>query len=1125
MTHLSLSLLGHFKVFREDQTGVEFATDKARALLAYLAVERDHAHRRDYLAALLWPDQPEARARQNLRQALSSLRQTLGDSDALPVPLLLVSRETVQVNPNARAASDVAEFTALLEAVRRHTHRQPGTCLPCLRRMERMATLYTGDFLAHFYLSDSELFEEWALLKREWLHREALQALVALSHYYERRGDLDAARAYTQRQLALDPWREEAHRQLMRLLALDGERSTALAQYETCRRVLATEFGAEPAAETVELWGRISESANLQISKAANQPSSPPLPLPPSPFVGRDRECAELAKLLANPECRLVTLIGPGGIGKSRLALQVAENHRGVFADGVVFVSLTSIAHADALLHAIADALLPPAAPRDFHQLLAHVRGKELLLVLDNFEHLVDYGEHLSTLLHHARGLTLLVTSREKLRLQEEWLYPLEGLDYPASPADLRTAPETYSALALFRQQARRAQPRFELTPNVLPDAIRICALVQGLPLGIELAAAAIAEQPCAELADALAQTFDALKTTLRNAPARHHSLRAVFEHSWALLTAGQQRTFTALSVFAGSFDGEAAHAVAGVSAAELAALTAKSLLTANDARYFWHEATRQYATERLAEDVARAEALHVQHSAVFAARLARNATSAESFAALERDRGNLQAAWNWVSARAETDALAAMAQGLGEFYRWRGPAQEGLEIITAAVERLADRPPSPVQAELRIEEIQLLNLLSRYDEALPRAATVVALGQHLTAPQIEATGYFLEGQTLQKQGQSEAAQTPLEKALALARTLAGTEGQRLETKILSEMGNAAQRYGKQAQAQHYYEQALALCQSLADRGAESALRNNLGSLCWDQGDYDAAREQLARALQLYRELGNLPGEAKALNNLANVAADQRDYSSARQHYQQALEIHQATGNTHAQSGILNNLGALYWDLGRYAEAREAYRHALTLYRESGNRQAAGETLANLSLLELRLGNPQAALPLAQEALRASEECHDPTNLANTCSYLGKIQTTLRCWDEAEHWYRRALTLRQALPHLGRQLELTAELAYLTHKRGDAPQALREIEPVLAALDDALALSGAEEPYQVYWACYEILHANGDERAPTLLETARQRLHTHAASISDPELRRSFLENVPIHRQIAGSAS
>jgi predicted ATPase/DNA-binding SARP family transcriptional activator/Tfp pilus assembly protein PilF len=1131
MAQLAFTLLGSFQVTLDGRPVTDLATDKARALLVYLAVEHDRPHRREALAALLWPDQPADRARQSLRQALVHVRHAVCDTTA-DCPFLLIERNEVQLNPAADVRLDVTAFTRLSDACKSHPHRNLTSCLPCLHRFQAMLALYHGEFLAGFLISDSELFEEWALLKREWLHMRAMEGLAHLADYHEQRDELDIARRYVQQQVQLEPWREEAHRQLIRLLALAGQRSTALAQYELCRRILHSEFGAEPASETTKLW--------LQIRDGILTPPTTvkPMTSPAAPFVGRDTELDEIAEWLAGRDCRLVTITGPGGIGKTRLAQQSAEQHHGLFTDGVVFVNLTSVSSGDMIAPAIGDALaLPPAPHSDPTRLFRYLRNKNMLIVLDNFEHLVDSGQFLSDLLYHAPSVILLVTSREKLRLREEWVYVLEGLAYPPSPAEVDGAPLSYSAVALFRHRAIQVQRHFALTDGLLPDVIRICDLVEGLPLGVELAAAATADRSCAEIATALERTLDALETSLRNVPARHRSLRAAFEHSWALLTPGEQGYFMALAVFSGGFDAEAARAVAGATQRDLATLTAKSLLTFDGARYLWHEATHQYAVERL-EANPNAITLRGRHSAHFAARLSPSAAAFDGADActlidtLERDRANLRAAWQWAVSRQHVEELGTMAEGIGKFYRLRGPAQEGLNMITDALESLPavaqaqEHAYSLLLARLWAERTQLLNLQVRYEEALQSVTHLITLGEQISSPLWESTGHFLKGQTLQQQGKYEAARQALERGLQAVQATetpgsGNSEVAVLKADLLRELGNIALRRGDQVTAQGQYEEALCLYQGVEDRRGENAVINNLGILSYDRGDYTGARAWLTKALVLYRALANLPGEAKALNNLANVAADQRDYSAALQHYQAALQVHRTIANTHAQSGVLNNLGALYWELGLYVEARDAYRQALSIFRESGNRQAEGETLANLSLLELRVGSPRAALPLAQEATAASVECQDLSNLANTYTYLGQIHTALQQWDDAESWYREALAIRKEVVHPGRSLELTAELACLTWQRGRPAEALIELAPVLAALQTTTFLEGAEDPYHVYWICYEVLQANADARAAACLATAQKQLLDQANRIPDPVLRRSFLENVPTHRRVA----
>ncbi|MBN1246413.1 MAG: tetratricopeptide repeat protein [Anaerolineae bacterium] len=1138
MAQLTINLLGSFQVTLDERHITNFATDKARALLAFLAVERDRPHRREALAALLWPEQPEERARQSLRQALLHLRQALCDS-ATACPFILLDRNELQLNPAADVVLDVIAFTTLAEACESHQHRSREACLPCLRRSAAMLDGYSGEFLAGFSIPDSAVFEEWALMKQEWLHVRAMEGLMQLADYHERRGDVKMARAYAQRQVQLEPWREEAHRQLMRLLALDGQRSAALAQYETCRRILRAEFSVEPAMETTQLRAQIEGQAGYGYPLVSAQEHAPVFDLPATPFLGREAELAEISELLASPHCRLLTVTGPGGIGKTRLALEIAERHRGLFVDGVAFIDLAAVTGRDAMAAVIGDALALPADPKhDWRWLCQTLHNREVLLVLDSFEHLVDAGALLSELLHDAPGVILLVVSRERLRLHEEWVYPLGGLPYPSSLDLIGAAPLRYGALALFRQRAVQVQRHFALTEEVLPAVIRICALVDGLPLGIELAAAAVAERSCPEIAEALAQTLDALETTFRNAPARHHSLRATFEHAWGLLSSAEQRCFTALAVFALGFDNEAARAVADTAGNDLTTLVAKSLLTFDGGRYAWHQVSHQYAQERLEADQGRVAGLRDRHCEFYAGRVAGYAAlmdgegAREAQAAMEADHANVERAWRWAVSQRRVASVSKLLVGLAKFHRLRGPVQEGLDLIGYALDSLGSSEETPLDllARLRVEQAQLFSLQQRYEDALACIEQLIELGTRRSSGMWLGTGLFLRGQTLQQQGQYEEALRALEEGLwsldALGSSAAAdSEIERLMANLMRELGNIATRQGEQLQAQQRYEQALRSYQALHDLRGESAVLNNLGALAWDRGDYALAQARLIEALKLYRMLGNLSGEAKALNNLANLAADQYDYDRALRHYQDVLEIHRATHNTQAQSAALNNLGALLWELGRYREARDAYRRALTLYRASGNRQAEGETLGNLSLLELRTGNLQAALAWGRQAVSTSKGCHDVINLANVYSYLGKIHAAAHQWCEADAAYRAALAIRTEVPHPGRLLELTACLAYLTWQQGDAAQALIDLTPVLEALEEDAALEGSEEPYEVYWVCYEVLRANGDPRAASLLATAKQRLMAHADQISDMSLRQSFLENVPANSRIARSQS
>src|SRR5512143_3089291 len=247
MAHLTMGVLGAMQATLADGQTAKFRSDQTRALLAFLAVEADRPHRRDALVGLLWPDEPEAVARHNLRQALVNLRRTIGDHAAQP-PFLLITHHEIQFNRASDFALDATQFDAHLAACAAHTHARLDDCAVCAPRLQQAADLYRGQFLQEFFLKNSAAFEEWALARREAFHQRVLDALAALGTYYERHGDTAAARRAAARALELDPWREEAHRQLMRAFALEGQHAASLAQYETCRRLLAEEMDVEPSS-------------------------------------------------------------------------------------------------------------------------------------------------------------------------------------------------------------------------------------------------------------------------------------------------------------------------------------------------------------------------------------------------------------------------------------------------------------------------------------------------------------------------------------------------------------------------------------------------------------------------------------------------------------------------------------------------------------------------------------------------------------------------------------------------------------------------------------------------------------------------------------------------------------
>jgi len=967
----------------------DFATDKARALLAYLVVEAERAHRRDALAGLLWPDQSQDKARHNLRQTLSYLRQALDDRDEA-VPFLWVNRQAIQFNRDSDHWLDIAAFTALVEACERHWHRRLGSCLPCMRRMEQMAELYREGFLKQFFLSDSSVFEEWALLKREWFHREIIRALHHLSNYYERRGDYERAQEYAWRQITLEPWHEEAHRQLIRLLVLDGQRSKALAQYQVCCQALAEELRVEPTQETTALYEsiRAGETAPVRLRSSAPLHKLPPSP---TPFVGREADLAELAELLANPDCRLVTVVGPGGIGKTRLALRVAADHVGAFAHGVTFVPLTSISSPRLFASTIADAL-----GFSFHerrdpeeQLLGYLREKDMLLVLDSLEHILEGSTFLTEMLRRAPNLVLFVTSRERLNLREEWVYEVRELTYPKeemvgdgksySALSLSKGAIPMDAVVLFQQCARRVTQRSSLDEADIPSVVRICQLVEGVPLGVELAAAWLRVHSCREIAREIERSLDILTTRLRNVPERHRSIRATFEYSWQLLSETEKSVLARLSVFRGGFQREAAAVVAGASTATLSALLDKSLIRrASSDRYDIHGLLKQYAGEKLEDNPQAVEDVQLQYIRYFAAFLERReerlkgARQKQALLDIALEIENARRAWRLAVSRGCAREIEQSVDSLYHFFNFRGRFREGVECFDQAIERWdGDEQQGRVLGKVMSRRGALCRPLGRYQQARTHLERSLAVFQRFGVQTEQVFCLVNLADAARKQGKYQEGEQLAQEGLTLSRQI---EEYRGTARSLFLLGVIRYRTGDVERAEVLLNESLATARESGDQRLMMSALNTLGDVTCHRGDYAEAQTVFEECVSLSRELDDRYSVAMHLNNLGTVLHVLERYGEARLYYEESLEICHRIGDRTGQAIALSNLGEVAHARGAYREALDCYQEALSIGRDIQDQRAIVACLNNLGDTTCALGDYVGAQDYLAEALEIATQ-------------------------------------------------------------------------------------------------------------------------------------------------------
>lgn len=970
-----LGLLGSFQISLGNAPIPGLRSDKSRALLAFLAVEADRSHRRERLVGLLWPDYPEVAARHNLRQTVFGLRQVLGDHKA-KCPFLLLSREEIQFNAASDFELDVAQFNTHLAAVQRHTHAHLVDCADCAAHLQQAVELYRGKFLEEFFLEDSAEFEEWALVQREGLHQHALRALAQLADYCEKQGDLAGARAHAQRQLELDPWREQAHATMMRLYALQGDRTAAMTQYETCRRVLAKELGVEPSEETRILYEQIVDGKWKPLTPSPLQHASSHLPTQLTRFVGRAREQADLAQMLSNPDCCLLTLVGPGGIGKTRLALQVGANSRAMFAQGVFFIPLDATPSLGSVVQAISTALgLSSHGHTDPQlQLLNFLRERETLLIMDNVEHLPNAGGLFVEMLHSAPKTKLLVTSREQLAVREEWIYEVKGLAVPTSQVG---QVEEFDAVALFMERARRAQAGFRLTEEDKVAVVRLCRLVEGVPLALELAAAWVRTLAVSEIVREIERNLDFLSVSWRDLPERHRSLRAVFDHSWSRLAAEEQKALGWLAVFHGGFHRRAAERVAQASLPLLASLVAKSLIhqkrsgqsgrSSPVGRYEMHELVRHYAEERLIERGER-EAACREHFCYFlgfaeeAEPMLIGREQVAWFNRLEEEHGNLQTALDWSLNRAGMLDSAAgeeslrLANALVTFWTRRDHWSEGRAWLERVLSQTAHLPATLERAKALNGAVTLAVQQADTVAATNLAQESLKLAHGLGDPLRIAWALNSYANVLWKKKEYAAAQSECEKGLALFRQLGDDYG---VAESLHALGHLAINQDHPAQAQRSLEDSLACYRKIGDLLGMYSVMGDLGLVAYLQNQDTSARSYLDQALSGARDIENIATTEAALNRLGDLARARGDYDEAGRLYTECLDLYRRMGDRDEIPSLLHNLGYVERARGNQGRAFALFREALGIQLETGNGAGIAECLEGIGAVLTETDRPE----------------------------------------------------------------------------------------------------------------------------------------------------------------------
>jgi predicted ATPase/DNA-binding SARP family transcriptional activator len=1112
MTSLEMSLLGPWRISHAERGDLELRRLKGVALLAYLAVEAGQAHSRASLLGLLWPELSEADARNNLRVTLSQLRKELrGEGDA-SAQYLIGGRNSLQFNQKSEHWLDVAEFQALIDASAAHAHESRAACAECRERLGRAAALYRGEFMAGFHLDGCAVFDEWLFVQRERHHVKIMQLLGELANAWEQAGEHRLAEKYARRQIEIDPLWESAQRQLMSILRLQGQRNAALVQYEVFQALLAEELGVEPEAETLLLAEQIRSGVELVPQAQRSEPATEMLrtahnlPENVTPFIGRERELAQLGDRFQTGAYRLISIAGIAGIGKTRLAVQAARENRHLFPDGAFFVALAAVQSSTAIATAIAATLeipLSAAEQSPRQQLVQRLRGQKVLLVLDNLEHLLDDSQAMTTaellleILHAAPGVTLLVTSQERLNLQAEDLIHLSGLALPAD--DGAPGAGGFAAIRLFCDRAYRLRKSFKLTDENTPHVVRICRLVEGMPLAIELAASWIREFEPQDLAGALEQSLDTLTTLQRDVVPRHRSIRAAFEYSWQHLTEPERELLGQLALFRGGFDLGAAAAVADATPIFLTGLRHKSLIRgAGSGRYSVHELLRQFALEKLAEQSDALARAYLRHSNYYLSFVGQRRDALygkrphDAVAEIRRELDNVVQAWRWsveygrFADLVESGCLA----GLARFYEMTGLYFEGERVFAGAVAQ---------------SEKSLRDTAHEKDNAGIRQRQ----GTH-TRLLIALSEFFLSRVKL------DALEKTAGEAMSLAADMGDADG---EAHACLLAGLAHINRGDNVRALSLFSRGLTRAEEAQRPSLAGVLLRHIGNAWRQRGNLEQEASCLTRALELQRTAGNRAEEQTLLIWLGMNHYRCGEFVAGRDRLEQALALSQAVGDPSRESKAEFVLGLIETALGDYVTARGRFEKVRLVNRDLGDRWQEAYALAQLAAVNGKLGHYDIAVVQAQEAVSIAERHQLTEASSDALMLLGYLFADLGCWGEARDTFARSLQHWHAIGQQVSVAESQVGLAYATWRLGDHEEALALLDPLMSYLECA-KLDGAKERFRVWLMGYQILTASEDDRAGPVLRRAHDVLQAQAERMDDAGLRCSFLEKVAVNRQL-----
>lgn len=1097
---LTLFILGKTASLKDGED-LTFRTRKAEAILYYLVIVA-RAVDRTTLAELFWPNMTTANAQKNLRTILPDLRASLGD-------YLIFNAQEISFNQQLEHWVDYYQLRQLLL----------DSSLADTVKLARYEELYQGELLARLNVANTPDFETWLERQREELAQKNAEMLQALAERSWQQGTFKVVQEATRLWLALQPWAESAHRLRMKLFWHDQQRSAALLQYNQCFEYLQEELGIEPSPETKKLYiqiqqGAISQSAEGQTDHYP-QPKRHNLPRRFSSFVGRKQELALLRRLLLEDRYPLVTVVGEGGVGKTRLTLALAEQivadaANMPYYDGVWFVSCAGISEGNGA-HEQLIITIGAAIGLDFQgtkplaqQLLNYLTDKSLLLILDNFEHLTRHIALLLSWLEKNKDLQLIVTSRHELNLKDSRSLRLEGMSIPPlgqnslvqNSVDPLISSEELAALCrtssvqLLSERAKKVWPSFAITQQNGLAAAKLCQLLAGNPLALELAATLIMHYDLATLASELSLNYSLLAAELQDLPPRQRSIYNTIDYSWRLLPPELATLLAQCSVFRGIFSQHALSTITDAHPQQIEQLVQRSLLHHHEEQTIQiHEMVRQFAANKLLQTPSQHLSIHQKHSEYYIHLLSAWWEDTESKHIVSRllpHLDNIYAAWEWAFDHQSFEILSRAITAFTHFHTYAGLIWEIHLRVESYYQRLqeqmaADTAPGSVE---RYREIETALTYAR------------AVFQH-------NLGNIEEAATLLKRAQANIHQYGY---LYLA---ANTE------RYLGYISNAAQCW---EQAQQHLVQSIHYAKQQHQSYSWISSLHFLASLAIQRGESEQGITYLQQAYELLQCFPDVNLESTYHAYYADLYHAQGQWSAALASAQKTLAL---MTEQRMPIYILHTTGKILWQSGRYSLAKE-YLERVDSTTHNDLHYYPGKYwhtvwLIDFSNLYIAWQQPQQALFYSQQAKRYAQKQGQKVLLGRAQKAEGAAQMQLEQWGAALTNLNEARAVFHQESASDFECTALTQLIHYHLNQEDEEEIQRYCEDMWNLLHFGKLDMTNVEPIKAWWACYLGLRALGDARAETALRKAAELFRTQRDQIDDEVWREQFSTQIVEH--------